>query len=254
MTSLAGTKVVVTRSSDDADALAKSLETLGADVIRFPTIAIEVPDELLRNAESVVEELTRGSYEWLVFSSSAGVRAFTRLLEHSNTVDVFGRVHVAAVGTATVASFRELVGRDVDLIPPSFTGHDLAQTLGRGEGRVLLPRPEDAPRSIIAELGNAGWDAHEVPLYRTVRGNPSQDAIDAVARGDFDVLTFTSGSTVRFFVDIVGAVDVNEKQKVIVIGPSTEAVAREHGFRIDAVADPHTTEGVVDAVTRLVGR
>ena len=244
---------MVTRSSEDSDGLAVALEGLGAEVIRLPTIAIEVPDDLLEAADGVVDDMTRGEYEWLVFSSSAGVRAFARLLQQGRYVDVFGRVMVAAVGHATVESFRDLMGRDVDLVPPHFTGRDLAAALGEGQGRILLPRPVDAPRSIVDELSDSGWVPHEVPLYRTVRGEPPQDAVDRVRSGDFDVLTFTSGSTVRFFRDIVGALDVGD-QSVVVIGPSTEAVAKEQGFRVDAVADPHTTEGVVSAVVSLVGR
>ena len=253
MTSLSGTRVVVTRSSEDSDSLAVALEELGAEVIRLPTIAIEIPDELLDAASGVVDDVIGGEYEWIVFSSAAGVRAFAKLIATGSYVDVYGRVMVAAVGAATVSSFRELMGRDVDLVPPQFTGHDLAEALGDGEGRILLPRPVDAPRSIVEELAESGWAPHEVPLYRTVRGEPAPEAIDSVRSGDFDVLTFTSGSTVRFFRDIVGALDVGER-RVVVIGPSTEGVATEQGFRVDAVAEPHTTEGVVSAVVGLVGR
>ena len=253
MTALSGTRVVVTRSSEDSDSLAVALEDLGAEVIRLPTISIEVPDDLLDAADGIVDAMTRGEYAWIVFSSSAGVRAFARLLDRGDYVDVFGRVLVGAVGRATVRSFRETMGRDVDLVPARFTGHDLAAALGPDGGRILLPRPLDAPRSIVEELASTGWEPHEVPLYRTVRGDPSADAIERVRSGDFDVVTFTSGSTVRFFVEIVGRLEL-PTQGVVVIGSSTEAVAAELGFRVDAVADPHTTEGVVSAVTTVVGR
>ena len=254
MTSLAGTRVVVTRSQEDSDSLARALEELGADVIRLPTIAIEFPDELLARAESVPEELVAGTYEWIVFSSRVGVRAFARLLQRGDHVDVFGRVHVAAVGTATVDGFRELMGREVDLVPPNFTGTDLAQALGRGDGRVLLIRPEQAPRSVVDELRAGGWEPQEVPLYRTVRGEPDADAIAEVENGEFDVITFTSGSTVKHFAEIVPALTWDEHHRIVVIGPSTEGVARDLGIRVDAVAEPHTTAGVVDAVVRVVGR
>ena len=253
MSTLSGARVVVTRSSEDSDSLAVALEEVGASVIRLPTIAIEIPDDLLDAADGVVDAVTRGEYDWIVFSSSAGVRAFAQLLERGDHVDVFGRVLVAAVGQATVRSFRETMGREVDLVPSQFTGHDLALALGNDGGRILLPRPVDAPRSIVDEFAATGWTPHEVPLYRTVRGNPPPDAIEHVRSGHFDVLTFTSGSTVRFFVEIVGRLELSD-QRVVVIGPSTEAVAIDLGFRVDAVADPHTTEGVVSAVIDVMGR
>ncbi|MBW3594983.1 MAG: uroporphyrinogen-III synthase, partial [Actinobacteria bacterium] len=106
----------------------------------------------------------------------------------------------------------------------------------------------------VDELSAQGWEPKEVPLYRTVSGNPPAESVDRVRSGDFDILTFTSGSTVRFFLEIVGHVAIEEAQRVVVIGPSTAAVAEELGLKVDAVADPHTTEGVVDAVVSLVGR
>lgn len=255
MNSLLGKRVVVTRSAEDSDTLARLLEDRGAEVIRLPTIAIEFPDELLEEAEGAVERLASGHYQWVVFSSRPGVTALTRVMARRRVdPDVFGTVKVATVGTATSAAFEEAAGRPPDVMPSSFTGQDLVASLGIGPGRVLLPRPSIAPRSIVDELSAKGWDPEEVPLYRTVSGQPSPEAVDRVRAGDFDVLTFTSGSTVRFFLEIVGHVEIGDEQRIVVIGPSTENVARELGFQVDAVAEPHTTDGVVSAVERVVGR
>ena len=252
--SLDGIRVVVTRSSEDSDTLAARLEELAATVIRLPTIAIEIPDELLADAGGVVDQVIGGTYEWIVFSSRPGVSAFARLLQRGDYVDVFGRVHVAAVGSATVEAFRDLMGREVDLVPEHFSGRDLARALGDGAGRVLLIRPEDAPRSIVDDLSKKGWLPTEIALYRTVRGDPPREAIDLVRRGEFDCLTFTSGSTVKFFTEIVQGITLTETKRVVVIGPSTEDAARRLGLRVDAVATPHTTDGVVDAVVSVMGR
>lgn len=261
MTPLSGITVVVTRSTEESDSLGRALEALGADVVRLPTIAIVFPPELLRDTERIVADLRDGSFEWLVFSSSAGVRAFNNMLAHHRAVphETLASVKVAAVGQATVAAFEETARRDVDLVPDRFTGTDLAASLGAGAGRVLLPRPEEAPRSLIDELSGAGWEAVELPLYRTVRGEPDPAVVDRVRAQSFDVVTFTSGSTVRFFGELVGppnvvGLDADGAKKVVVIGPSTEAVARELVFRVDAVAQPHTTEGVVSAVVGVMGR
>lgn len=255
MTSLAGAKVVVTRSSEDSDTLASLLEARGAEVIRLPTIAIEFPDDLLDAASDPAARLAAGDYAWVVCSSRPGVIAFERMMSRYG-VDpgVVGSVKAATVGAATRATFEESFGRSPDVIPASFTGSDLVAAIGVGPGRVLLPRPVTAPRTIVEELSAQGWQPDEVPLYRTVQGEPSSDSVERVRAGDFDVLTFTSGSTVRFFLEIVGHVGIQERQRIVVIGPSTEAVAKELGFEVDGVADPHTTEGVVSAVEAVVGR
>lgn len=254
MTTLEGTRVVVTRSAEDADTLAVSLEEIGAEVIRLPTIAIEYPDELLDAAADAVERLRSKAFSWIVFSSRPGVVSLGRALERHGlaALDAFEDMKVAVVGSATAAAFEALTGRMPDLLPDAFTGEDLAAALGPGSGSVLLPRPAAAPRSVLEELAAKGWDPVELPLYQTVRGEPEPEVVDIVRTGAFDVLTFTSGSTVRFYVEIVGAPQLDDKL-VAVIGPSTEKVAREMGFRVDAVAEPHTTEGLVAAIATLVG-
>jgi len=246
---------VVTRSSEDADSLGSLLQEKGAEVLRLPTIAIEFPEDLLDAATGVVKELRGGSYDWVVFSSRPGVTALSRAMARAGIgPELFEAVNVGVVGSATRAAFEALAGRAPDVVPGKFTGSDLAVVLGDGPGRVLLPRPEGAPRSIIDELSARGWEPQEVPLYRTVRGKPDRGVVERVTHGDFDVLTFTSGSTVRFFAEIVGELALNDTQRIVVIGPATEAVARKHGFEVDAVAHPHTSEGVVKAVARAVGR
>jgi len=227
----------------------------GADVIRLPTIAIEFPDELLDAATDPVWRLRSGTYDWVVFSSRPGVTALLSALERAGVgPEVFDGVKVATVGSATSRAFADIAGRGPDVVPANFTARDVAAALGEGPGRVLLPRPEAAPRSILDDLAARGWDPQELPLYRTVQGAPPPHAVERVRRRDFDVLTFTSGSTVRFFVEIVGPIPFDDHHRVVVIGPATESVARATGLRVDAVADPHTTEGVVDAVERVVGR
>ncbi len=247
--------MVVTRSSEDSDGLASLLEQRGAEVLRLPTIAIEFPEDLLDAATQAAEELGNGAYDWIVFSSRPGVTGLSRLMDRSGLgPEVFDPIKVGAVGSATQAAFEELAGRKPDVVPANFTGVDLAASLGGGPGRILLPRPLAAPRSILDELSARGWEPHEVPLYRTARAEPPAEVVERVRAGDFDVLTFTSGSTVRFFVDIVGQLGLKDVHQIVVIGPSTETVARELGFDVAAVAEPHTTEGVVSAVERVVGR
>lgn len=261
MSSLSDATVVVTRSADGSDSLGHSLELLGATVIRLPTIAIVFPPELMRGTERMVADLRDGAFEWLVFSSSAGVRAFTNMVNRHGVdlSNILASVKVAGVGVATVAAFEAAARREIDLVPERFSGVDLAESLGEGTGRVLLVRPEEAPRSLVEEIAARGWVPDELPLYRTVRGEPDPGVVERVRAQDFDVVTFTSGSTVRFFVTLVGrptetGLDEDGPKKVVAIGPSTEAVARELGFRVDAVADPHTTEGIVSAVVGIVGR
>jgi uroporphyrinogen-III synthase len=67
-----------------------------------------------------------------------------------------------------------------------------------------------------------------------------------------DAVTFTSASTVRGLVGMLGAVKGNPR--VVCIGPVTAREARAHGLTVHAVANPHTIEGLVDACERALVR
>ena len=70
---LAGRRVVVTRTREQASELAEKLRQLGAEAIELPVLKItkEIVKESLAD---VMLEL--GSYDWLVFTSANGVRYF----------------------------------------------------------------------------------------------------------------------------------------------------------------------------------
>ena len=72
------------------------------------------------------------------------------------------------------------------------------------------------------------------------------DADIRAARGA-DLLTFTSGSTVRNFAGAVG--QPLPQTPTICIGPATAETARDIGFNVVGVADPHTIEGLVEAAS-----
>ena len=92
-----------------------------------------------------------------------------------------------------------------------------------------------------------------LPVYRAVPVTPDADDIARVRAGDVDALTFTSSSTVANFCDAVG--ELPDPQPLVVsIGPVTSATARERGLRVDAEADPHTIDGLVDALLSALRR
>jgi uroporphyrinogen-III synthase len=64
-----------------------------------------------------------------------------------------------------------------------------------------------------------------------------------------DAITFTSSSTVRNFVALVGQVDNLPRRPVIAcIGPITAQTARDVGLTVDLIADEYTADGLVSAL------
>ena len=252
--SLAGKRVVVTRARHQAGSLGDLLEDVGASVVYFPTIEIVDPpswDEL----DLSLRKLADGLYTWVIFTSANGVDKFFERLDHALfDARAFGRTRVAAVGTATADALRRH-GIRADFVPDVFTGETLAETMGRGVGRVLIPRAAVAPPEMVEVLDAAGFVTEEVVAYRNVPASPDSPEAKDVTAGNFDVVTFTSGSTVHSFVEIIGPPpnlglgrDDPVERVVACIGPKTAAAARLQGFRLDIVSEEHTARGLVDAI------
>jgi uroporphyrinogen III methyltransferase/synthase len=90
----------------------------------------------------------------------------------------------------------------------------------------------------------------EVAAYTTVQDGSGAERVRAMLdRGEVDAVTFTASSTVKNFVELVGA-DVG-RAKVASIGPVTSETARELGMAVDVEAAEYTTPGLVQALRGL---
>ena len=124
----------------------------------------------------------------------------------------------------------------------------------RGQ-RILLARAAEAPDTVPEGLRARGAIVDVAAAYRTViaAGADSQ-TVERLLAGEADVVTFTSSSTVRGFVNALGATRVKElpaSVRFVSIGPVTTATARELGLPLAAEAAEHTIPGVVDAILEL---
>ncbi|HYI44802.1 MAG TPA: uroporphyrinogen-III C-methyltransferase [Actinomycetota bacterium] len=241
---LFGARVVVTRPRDQAGELTEALRAAGASVILAPTIAIEPPDSW-SDLDAALKSMQDGTYAWIVFPSANAVeKVVDRAWEVGFDARVFGQVKIAAVGPVTATAL-EARGLRADLVPERFTGEAVAEALGPGGGRVLLPGPVGAPTTTRDALLRSGWRVEIVGAYRTAIGS-TDDLVPEVAERAFDAVAFASGSAVRGFVDLYGL--PGPDARVACIGPSTAEVARELGLEVHVVAEEHTATGLVTAL------
>jgi uroporphyrinogen-III synthase len=241
---LAGRTVLVTRPADRARRLVKQLDELGARPIMAPTIELRPARSAALTA--ALKDLAAGRLAWIVLTSPSTVAMLADRLGDPAAV----RARAAAIGDGTAEAYARWSGQAADLRPRSFTTEALARSFPRGQGRVLCARADIAPEGLEAALAAKGWSPVRVDAYRTAfPARLPAEAREALAAGDVDAVTFTSASTVRGFV---GAVDaVRGSPKVVCIGPVTAKEARAHGFTVHAVADPHTTDGLLAALERV---
>ena len=242
---LFGKRVVVTRPSSADRSFERGLAALGAEVVAVPTISIEPPADWT-DLDAAIVRLSRGDYDWVVFSSVNAVDYFFDYLMVTGDARVFGSTKVAAVGPATTQRLRDF-GVRADLVPPVHTGVATATEMGPGAGHVLLPRSEQALPELIVELQRLGWSTDEVVAYRTETAVPAPPVLEQLKTGGFDVVTFASPSAVEGFVRVAGDA-LTDDHLVATIGPSTSERATALGLEVGLEARPHTTEGLISAL------
>jgi uroporphyrinogen III methyltransferase/synthase len=111
--------------------------------------------------------------------------------------------------------------------------------------RALIARAAEGRDVLPDALRERGAEVDVVALYETVAEPLDQATRDAAAAAD-DLL-FTSASGVRSYVAAGGSL---EGPRLVSIGPATSAELRAHGAEPDLEADPHTPDGLVEAVLR----
>jgi len=253
---LRGRRIAVTRAREQADELARALEALGAQVIAAPMIRIE-PLSDLAPLGAALTQLSR--YAWLVFTSQNAVEVVCeRLAEWGLAPHDLARAAVAAIGPATAAALARH-GVAPDLVPEEFVAEAVVGALAaRGElrgKRVLLPRARAARDALPDGLRRLGAVVDVIPVYDTVPETGDDGGLVAeILAGRIDAVTFTSSSTVRHFVDIVGPeAATSGRFAAAVIGPVTAATARELGLAVAVEAEEYTIPGLVEALVRYFG-
>src|SRR3989454_2612193 len=191
---LAGRRIAVTRSREQAGGLVRELEALGAEVVAAPTIRIA----RLTDLAALRAALTRvPPYDWIVFTSQNAVPVVCdRLPEWGLSSRDVARALVAAIGPATAEA---LVRRGVvpDLVPDRFVAEAGVSALAaRGEGRGqtgLLPRAREGRDAPARRLRALGALVDVIPIYETVRETGDGGGLAAeILAGTIDAVTFTS--------------------------------------------------------------
>lgn len=250
---LAGRHVVVTRARAQAGALAAALEAAGARVSVAPAIRVEpVPD--LAPLHAALRSLER--YRWVLFASRNAVEiTFDAARALGPGGAAWARVRTGAVGPATAAALRER-GIEPAVVAERRVAEGLVEAVTAEEplagARVLVPQAADARPALAEGLRSAGAAVDAIPVYRTVaaEGGDAAALAGELLAGRVDAVTFTSSSTVRHFVELVGERVVTAPIVVAALGPITADAARDAGFADIVVADDATVPALVAALAR----
>ncbi len=232
---LAGLTIAVTRARAQSSGLAGRLAELGAAVVEAPAIRIVARE---------VELPSFAGVDLICLTSPNGVAIlFERMAARGEDARALAGATVAAIGPGTARALAEH-GITADVVPERFVAEALAQALeGHMVRRAVIARAAQARDVLPDALRARGIEVDVVSLYDTI-AEPLSPVELAGARGA-DYITFTSSSTVRFFLEVG---EIGPATRIASIGPVTSATLREHGREADVEADRHDIDGLVAAV------
>ena len=247
---LFGKRILVTRRREQAGALSETLSREGAVPIEIPAIEIDTAPSQV-HLDNVLTRLSE--FHWLLFTSVNGVDAFFNHL-HQQSLDsrkLYG-LKVCAIGEVTATALRKY-GIQADLVPQQYSSHDILICL-KQEGikgkRLLLPCSQTVNKELVRGLSEFGAEVEPVVVYHTLPAASGDSKIEELLiKGEVDAITFTSPSTVRGLITLMGGnVEALNKAVIACIGLVTAAAATESGLRVDVIAKKYTTGGLVEAL------
>lgn len=239
--SLFGKRILLPRTRDKESVLSDRFRELGAEAVEVPNLRVE---PLPERAAGVLERLDR--YDLLLFCSTTAVRVFWRALT-ARKLDTraLAGVRVAAAGPGTPDALHE-VGVRADMTTNAYAPHPVAEMVLRASPRprrVLLLRQANLPAELPLSIAADGVEVDDPSIYRIL---PDHSALDV---GAVHAVVFPSSGSVRTLAGLLnGSRDNVEHAVVACMGSSTAEAAEKYGFRVDAVAEVPTFDGLVKAV------
>jgi len=236
--------------------LVSGLESMGGTVLPFPVIEVRDIDDR-RPLDLALESLA--GYAWIIFTSVHGVSFFFRRMNERYGGGIRTLPKICAIGPATARAVVEF-GFKVALVPEQFVAEGIVEALGRHSGglrslsgsRILIARAKEG-REVLPEVLRAfGIHVDVVPCYQTVRADLDEIRLSEIRAANPDLIVFTSSSTVRNMIDILGPQEANRMllaSVVAVLGPVTGRTAESFGKRPEIVPKENTITSLLEEIS-----
>lgn len=212
----------------------------------------------LRPARRMLEGIRE--YDWVVLTSATAVGHLESWRERYG---IHRRAMLtpkfAVVGPATATALASSFCPP-DAVATNHRQEGLVEVMGDVSGkRILFPCAAGARDWLPTELRRRGATVDVLPLYRTVPDRAGLRRLSELVRADqVDVITFASGSAVRFITAALGASGRRKlaQRRILAasIGPVTSAELRKHGIRPPIEARKASMEELVSAIARYYAK
>lgn len=247
---LFGKSIMVTRSRNQSSSLVQKIFDLGGNPIEIPTIKI---DKIENNTELENEINNIKHYTYLVLSSQNAVDIFFDKLDEMNLdCRCLSNIKICAIGSATANAMKNR-GIKADIVPKKFVTESLYEELVQivnENDNILIPRAKNARDFLVSKLSEK-CNVKEVHTYETILDDSSKnEIINLLESKEVDYITFSSSSTVKNFIDIIGSNNIDRLQnvKIISIGPITTKTAEELNLNIYKESKKSTIDEIINTI------
>jgi uroporphyrinogen III methyltransferase/synthase len=237
--------VLVTRPKEQAETLCQRFAELGAEVLVQPAICIADPPDWAP-VDRALARLQR--YDWLVFSSSNGVRYLLERLLAESDLRRLGGIRLAAIGPGTAQQLAHYRLR-ADLVPGKYRAEELAAALVREAAgqRMLLARASRGREVLCEQLQAAGCTVEQIVVYSSTDVEQADPAVaEALSGGRIDWITVSSSAIARRLIALFG--EDLARSRLASISPITSEVLRSAGYEPAVEASSYTMDGLVEAI------
>ncbi|PAQ16691.1 uroporphyrinogen III synthase [Bacillaceae bacterium SAOS 7] len=236
--------ILVTRPRGQAAPFIDKIKAAGGIAYAVPLIAFQAIQA--SNESVVVNKLC--TYDWIILTSKNGVDFFFQRLEEMGVDRTRISARFAAIGTKTAAVLQEY-GFTADYIPEKFSADQLAKEIELGlfqAQNVLIPKGNLARTTIAEALRKQGVHVDEWIVYETFFPKEEKRRLVQLLQNErLDVITFTSPSAVRHFIDVIEEVDFSLSAVIACIGPVTEAAVKKFGLSVSICPQEYTIEALI---------
>ncbi|HEY8805080.1 MAG TPA: uroporphyrinogen-III C-methyltransferase [Clostridium sp.] len=239
---LFGKNICITRSKEQSKELREKLIDLGAEVLEINSIGFK---NTSYNLETCREKFA--DYDFIALTSVNGVNFFFDYLKDIEFDIRELKAKIAAIGPATAEALKNR-GIMPEIIADHFVAESLfdkMKTYIKENDKILVPRSKDARPYLVEELRKSGCSVDEVFTYETICGKlRSENEIK-----DVDLIVFTSPSTVKNMITMVGIETIKSKT-ALAIGPITAKALSEQGIEA-TMCDVYSVEGVIRKLVEM---
>lgn len=244
---LFGKKVLVTRAQPQNSRLSQKIYELGGTPIEFPVIQIKD----LSQEERICQEIKKvNQYNYVIFTSQNGVKIFfDRLFSLGLDVRQLGNSTIVAIGKATAREIEKYY-LHADIIPKDYIAEGIYDRLKdqlQSGDKILIPRAKES-RSFLVDKLSKLCKVQELKIYETILGEgieSKEEIRRLLEKREIDYITFTSSSTVKNLVKIVGDSEMLKGVKLMSIGPITSKTIKDFGLKVYKQAKDYDIAGLL---------